>query len=680
MGLKNMKDAHRMRPARHNAGAPLRAGRVPKVWTEPFTDLMYASLRAEAARKFRIHQLPSDVKTWEARRGKLVSMIWRKLGVELDHSLGLEYTETGVTRMEGYVVKNIYFRSRPGIYVTGNLYVPDGGKPFPAVVNMHGHWFQGRLAERVQERGHTLAKNGYVCLSVDAFGAGERSARHGEFEYHGGNLGASLMNIGETLMGAQIVDNIRAVDLLCSFDFVDKKRVGATGASGGGNQTMWLAALDERIAAAVPVVSVGTFESYVTRHNCICETLPDGLTFTEESGVLALAAPRALKICNCLKDDNPTFHVTEMLRSFNEARKVFAAAGAYDKFAYQAFNRPHGYWPEIREAMLGWFDLHLMGKGFGTPKQEKTFHSLPEEKIMVFKTGSRPAFVRGIADHCRARGRSLRKRLLSENIVDPAGKAAELKCMLRISGWLECAAAHEYPREGMWRKFALETTDGGMLPVVVAAAESRTRRFSILLHPSGKENVPDAVVDAALRRGEGVILADLCGTGETHVEPVPRCDILSRSLLWLGRSLLGVWAAQIELISRFAMSRLKATPSSIHAYREAGIAALLLNTVKKTNSEITVEEAPVSYLFNKTAPPDHFSMAIHLPGMLEWGDISLAAALCDARVDFVDPVLFDGGRINSRAARGWKKEFDAMAAKCGRNTNVTFRHARKQGR
>src|SRR5690606_40370156 len=71
------------------------------------------------------------------------------------------------------------------------------------------------------------------------------------------------------------------VDLLLSLPFVDKENIGATGASGGGNQTMWFAALDERIKAAMPIVSVGTFESAVMGSNCVCELMPGGLTFTE---------------------------------------------------------------------------------------------------------------------------------------------------------------------------------------------------------------------------------------------------------------------------------------------------------------------------------------------------------------------------------------------------------------
>ena len=149
-----------------------------------------------------------------------------------------------------------------------------------------------------------MAKAGYVCLAPDAFGVFERACDCHVREYHGGFPGGALLNIGESLMGEQVVDNMRAIDVLQSLDFVIKEKIGATGGSGGGNQTMYLSALDERIAAAMPVVSVGSYESYVNGVNCICELLPDGLTFTDEASVLALIAPRPLNIRNALYDCN----------------------------------------------------------------------------------------------------------------------------------------------------------------------------------------------------------------------------------------------------------------------------------------------------------------------------------------------------------------------------------------
>jgi hypothetical protein len=648
---------------------------IPTVWTEPFKDFLNNSLRAEAARGFRIHQLPTDLAAWKIQREKLVATIWEKLGVSIDHQLALDYHETGTIQLDGYVVKNIYYQSRPGLYVTGNLYVPDGDQPFPAVLNVHGHRPQGRLAENVQNRGHSLAKNGYVCLSVDAFGAGERSTTHGTYEYHGNNLGASLLNIGETLMGVQVVDNMRAVDLLCSFDFVNPEKIGVTGASGGGNQAMWLAALDERIAAAMPVVSVGTFESYVTRHNCICELLPDGLTFTEESGVLALVAPRALKLCNCLQDDNPAFFVTEMLRSFGEAKKIYKAMDAYDKFASQAFNLPHYYWPEIREAMLGWFDLHLKGIGNGLPKSEIPFTALPEENVMVFRKGQRPEPVVGIAEYCRGKGREIKDSHRTEKSVDLENKRNKLKSILKISDWLELEQVHEYSPEGIWRRFALETTKGDLIPILVAESIAKSPEYVLFAHPAGKKRVCPAAIHEALEQDKGVILADFWGTGESHNEPDSRYPDLSRAALWLGKTMQGEWAKQLALLCEFASTTFGAASVSLHAYREAGVAALLLNAVKNMSQEIIVEDSPVSYLFNQTVPPDYFSMSLHLPGIMPWGDISLAAAMTNAKITFLSPVLSDGEKMSGQQVQIWTREFDFMIAKCRTKTEVTFESA-----
>ena len=97
--------------------------------------------------------------------------------------------------------------------------------------------------------------------------------------------------------------------------------------------------------------------------------LTDGLTFTEEAAVLALIAPRAIKMCNHIKDDIAAFNPREMLRSYNNAKPVFKMLGAENNIAYDTFDLTHGYWPEDRETMLGWFNLHL--KGIGTRSSGK---------------------------------------------------------------------------------------------------------------------------------------------------------------------------------------------------------------------------------------------------------------------------------------------------------------------
>ena len=614
--------------------------RIHNVWTESFSDYIENNLKQEAAKLFRIHQLPANLDSWQARRDELRNKIWENLGVVYDSSLELDLRETGEIKMDGYRIKNVYYQSRPGIYVTGNLYIPEGEGPFPAVVGMHGHWAQGRLAERVQSRGHTLAKNGYVCLLVDAWGSGERSTKHGEFEYHGAGLGGALFNIGESLMGAQIVDNMRAVDVLCSLDCVDSDKIGATGASGGGNQTMWLAAMDDRIVAAVPVVSVGSFQSYIMGSNCICECLPNGSTFTEESGVLALIAPRALKICNCLGDTNPTFYPAEMLRSYKETRKVFQAYDADTKLSYQVYNQPHGYWPEIRETMLGWFELHLKGIGTGAPKAEVPFETLPEEKMMVFEKEQRPEEVIGIAEYCRWQGEEL-KAEIAVSKIDRESKKAELRDVLKVSTPLTLKTTYEYGLESGWEKIAVETVCGRMIPVLRRKPQDGSSDYIIASSLNGKSELANNKhLNDAFDSGKGIILFDVYGSGETSdpdgAVTLSPYHTLARTLLWLGRSLYGEWCREYVLLASWCRESCGAENIELFGLRECGIAAIFAGALSANEVAVTAEKSPRSFVFTTNEKAAELSMGFCLPNILKWGDLELAAGLNAGKVSLLD--------------------------------------------
>ena len=190
---------------------------LPSVLTKNHADLLESRLRNQAVLQFGSHQLPDNVKEWEKYRVRLRKNIIQKTGLIVNHDLPLDMKETGSIQMKGYQIKNIAFQTLSGVYATANLYIPEGKGPFPAVINMLGHWRKGKSdIDGPQPVGHSLALNGYVCLTIDPWGAGERTSVHGIFEYHGANLGASLLNIGESLTGVQISDNMRGVDLLSS--------------------------------------------------------------------------------------------------------------------------------------------------------------------------------------------------------------------------------------------------------------------------------------------------------------------------------------------------------------------------------------------------------------------------------------------------------------------------------
>lgn len=643
----------------------------PAVWNDPPDDTPLKRLRMEAEKRFRQFSLPETKEEWEELRPVLRERIAGAMRLKRENLPELDYREHGRIRLKGYSIVMVSFLGAAGRRITGNLYLPDGKGPFPAVINLHGHWQQGRLAARVQSRGHVLALSGFVCLCIDVFGAGERSSRHGVFEYHGALLGGALENIGETLMGIQTADNMRGVDLLCSLKCVDPARIGATGASGGGNQTMWLAAMDERIQAALPVVSVGSFASYTDGVNCICELLPDGLDICEESGVLALTAPRALKICNALHDSNPTFHVTEMLRSFKEARKVYRALGAEDKLSFEAFNTPHGYWPEIRESMLGFFELQLKHKGTGAALKEPAFEALEEERLMVYPKGRRPADFMTIVRFCREKGKSLRHDLLSRKEI-PGGEARKNLAELLKTGPVLTPPRLKVSRNGKrgpWEAGSLESEDGRLLPFLYRKGTEHPEKIRLLSSARGKSELAGSLMlRQALDSGDGVLIFDLFASGERGndiTEFLPAYHSMARGMQWLGKRLMGEWVRDYLLAGSFASGELGGKELSFGGRADAACAALFASDLSPLPECVILEDMLPSLQYQeKRSAPLYLTMAVLIPGILEWGDISLALALSHAaRKEILSLKYSDASEADAERLKRLLREAEILSGK-----------------
>jgi hypothetical protein len=658
-----------------------KADSLPEVLVKNHADLFASRLRFNALSKFAINELPNNLKDWEVCRTKLKAEIIGKAGVVIDHKLALNIKETGVIRMKGYSIKKITFQTRPGVYATANLYVPDGKGPFPAVIFMIGHWPKGKIDPvGPQLVGHSLALNGYVCLSIDPWGAGERTTTHGVFEDHGcsNNLGLSLMNIGETLMGVEISDNMRGVDLLCSLSYVDSKNIGATGASGGGNQTMWLTSLDDRIKAGMPVVSAGTFESYIMGTPCICEVFADAFNIAEEAGVLALVAPRAIKMCNHNKEENHAFYPSEMIRSYTNAKSIFRMYGVENNIAYQLFDLSHGYHAEDREAMLGWFDLHLKGIGTGVAKKEIPFEVLPEEKLMVFAKGQRDANVIGTVEYCKKRGQELRNDYLNARSFDLELKRNKLKDILGISEKSVLDTVYEFQKTNGWSRFALGTSDGKLIPLLVRPSSGGSKEYVIVSNPEGKNNIPHRLIDQIIQSGKGIAIVDLSGTGEAASTSTGedyakgKLRIISLTELWFGRTILGEWVKELNVVTSFLISGYQAEKIQLDGTRETGLAGLFFGATGGKVDTIILRDAPVSYLIGDRESIDFYSMAVHLNGILNWGDISLATALTGKNIQFINPLTFSGKTLDEHSLNDCQTEFNKIRLLCKQPGNTIF--------
>lgn len=653
----------------------------PCVFGNETADIISARLKHEAALDFDLRQLPATKRGWEAYRVNLRDKLLKASGAKINHSLPLDIHETGSIKMKGYTIRKIYFQTRYKVYATADLYVPDGKGIFPAVINMHGHWPNGKAGDMVQSCAHELALNGYVCLNIDAWGSGERTTTHGIDEYHGSNLGASLLNIGESLLGNQLTDNIRGVDLLESLPYVDKNNIGATGASGGGNQTMWLSALDERIKACMPVVSVGTFQSYIMGSNCVCELMPGGLTYSEESGILGLIAPRAIKICSGLKDASPTFYPSEMIRSFTNAKPIFALYNAANNIRYQLFNTPHGYWPEMRQAMLGWFDLKLKGIGNGDFKQEIPFTLLSNEQLMVFPKGKRDPLVINTSDYCIQKGKALLQDLYDTKSINKGKKLEGLRSILLLaSSASEVEKVHEYEKKADWQRIVLQTTDEHLIPLRYFSSAKINSPVAILCYDSNKDGKEKMIINGYLQKGYSVAVADVWGTGElsssqarTTDGRLPEFHTLARSELWLGHTIMGEWVSDINNVINFIQSAYKPSTIIVDAGREIAIAALMQSALNNNVDTCVLRMCPLSYALDKREGIDFFNMAIHLPGILKWGDISLVAALnTHAKLIFRSPVSVTGDRITGQSLLTFKEKFSIMKTACKNENRIVF--------
>jgi dienelactone hydrolase len=646
------------------------------VWTEAGGDILRQALRQEARRLHQVHQPPTRLKEWAALRKRLRAQLLGAAGT-FPAPPPLAVREHGTLAMEGYRIVKLTYQSRPDLRVTANLYVPDGPGPFPAVLNLHGHWNQGKIAARVAARGHTLAREGFVCLTVDAIGAGERGTRPGQFEYHGFQQGVSLLSVGETLLGMQVYDNMRAIDLLQSLNYVDGERIGVTGASGGGNQTMWVAALDPRVKAAVPVVSVGTFESYVTEVNCWCEVLPDGLTLTEEWGVLALVAPNPLLILNAVQDNNPTFAVKEMLRSYGAAREIYRLHGVEERIACQAIDLPHGFWPEMRRHMLGWFKYWLKGEGNGWPCAIPEVPELPEPDLLCFPGKRRPADVKSLVEYVSIRTQALKQDLLSQRTLNRSAKTRALRRLLRLPGDSapgRCSTAVAGEAEGRrFEKFSVQADGQALIPCTLLLPDTgKPSVVVIAAHRDGKDAcLKESAAQAVLAQGKALCLVDLRHTGETAWEP-PEAEhrVSTRALLWLGRTLMGDWVQDLLAVCDAIQQRGQVRGVELLGFGEPALAVLAAAALERRFSGLTVENLLSTYVVDAVAPVQRYG--IFVPGMLRWGDVSLLAAMarCPVRVNsLVHPA---GTGLAARERTAWFLEVRRLT----RRLDVTPRRGR----
>ncbi|MFP6657590.1 MAG: alpha/beta hydrolase family protein [Pirellulales bacterium] len=354
---------------------------------------------------------PKDAKQWQRRAAGVKRRILVANGLwPLPTKTPLNAVVHGRIDRKHYTIEKTYFESFPGFYVTGSLYRPKGksGKR-PGVLCPHGHWSNGRFydsgesytkreiqqgAEKFPAGGRSplqarcvhLARMGYVVFHYDMIGYADSTQITSQIA-HGFKKQRPEMNTDEnwglfspqaeshlqSVMGMQTYNSIRAVDFLLSLPDVDAERIGVTGASGGGTQSMILGAIDPRIAVSMPAVMVST----AMQGGCTCENCSLMRIGTGNVEFAALFAPKpiGLTAANDWTKEMAT-------KGFPQLRQLYEALGATGNVTLASHVEfGHNYNAVCRAAMYRWFNKHL---DVDAPIEEREFKRLTQAEMTVW--------------------------------------------------------------------------------------------------------------------------------------------------------------------------------------------------------------------------------------------------------------------------------------------------------
>ncbi|HEY7155806.1 MAG TPA: acetylxylan esterase [Gemmataceae bacterium] len=321
---------------------------------------------------------------WESRKPRLRREYFDMLGLwPLPAKTPLHATTTGTVERGDVVIEKLHFQSRPGLYVTGNLYRPKkiDGK-LPAILYVCGHSDRGRDGNKTayQDHGMWFASHGYICLIIDTLQLGEIAGIH-HGTYREGRWWWQAR--GYTPAGVECWNGVRALDYLVSRPDVDAERLGVTGISGGGAATFWIAAADERVKVAVPVSGMSDLESYVSHKvingHCDCMFLVNTYQW-HWTTIAALIAPRPLLFAN--SDNDRIFPMDGNRRIIARLRQLYKMYDKPELVDEYISKGGHEDRPDLRVAAFKWFNKHL--KHDSGEVKEVTFKPLPGKELRVF--------------------------------------------------------------------------------------------------------------------------------------------------------------------------------------------------------------------------------------------------------------------------------------------------------
>ncbi len=525
--------------------------------------------------------------------------------------------KTGTIEADDYIVEKLVFESFPGYFVPALLYKPKRiVSPLPGVLSPCGHSTTGKAAGPYQILHINLAKRGYVVLTYDPVGQGERSqfwdAQNGRSRFNlscgeHAVLGNPLYLLGTSLARYRIWDGMRGLDYLISLPEVDASRIGCVGNSGGGTLTAYIAALDPRVSVA----AIGCYITTLRRRmgnriqqdpdadpeQDIFGFLSDGI---DHAGLLAMRVPRPTLMATARFDFFPVEGARE---SFDDAKRLYELAGVGDRIKRVEAAEKHGLSAPLRLAVYEWFGRWLSGSPQAAPASEFPVKPRPVQQLLVCSEGQ--------VNHTY-RSRALLPMALEEFESKKRPSKIPLRELLR-----------------------LDPDFAGPMISEIAAGSSLNRTIVLCINGNDTDDwrQEPKFLDGLLRRGLAVAVVDPRGVGRNRTPlTVPGRDYadplvgveenIAYNAFLVGKSLLGMRVTDVLAAVRKIGDHHKARRVVLCARRDAALIACFAASADPTIDMVATEDMILSFrpLFGADGSP--INAASILPGLLQrFGDI-----------------------------------------------------------
>ncbi|MDO7854008.1 alpha/beta hydrolase family protein [Hymenobacter convexus] len=552
---------------------------------------------------------------------------------------------TGQLAREGFRIEKVIYESTPNHHVTANLYVPTGKGRKPGVLLFCGHEQESKATLSYQKTAILLAQHGFVVLVIDPISQGERmqlTDAAGKALTRGGTTEHTLLNAGAALVGTttsaeEYWDNKRGLDYLLTRAEVDTARLGCLGNSGGATQTAYFMALEPRmkVAALCSYVAAGERNLELTGPADGCVMLPGaGRARLDLADWPVMFAPKPLLV---LAGRYDFVDYTQIQAATAETSRIYAALGKAEQFDFFTYDDGHGISQPKREAAVAWFRRWLYGDS--NPVREVRMAVSTEKELRCTSTGQvNTAFKK--EENLAAKHLAAAQAMALQR---SAASGAEWHKLLATTLGETVAASPKrmsismldtLKRDGIaWQKGILRADDEPPLPLLLALPTgAEPTKVLVWLPEAGKAAALDSArqLQAYLRQGTAVVLADLRGLGET-TDPAAFNDpkYYNREYrnamlaLHTGRPLLAQRLNDIAQLRVFVRNteHLHAAPLEIRASGRAALPAMLMAAASPAISRLTVEQLPLSFqqLLEQPETKDAYSQV--LPGVLRHWDV-----------------------------------------------------------